>query len=120
MLTPEWRHRFNLYAAKGGKKSRRNTVARIERFIEYSKCRPEQVGKRHVYEFFEGNALSETTARDYWYALKHLWEMLGRDGEPPKPRSYRTPASPLESTPVLVPCSEPVPVDLDMPVEITD
>lgn len=85
MLTPEWRHKLNLYAAKGGKTSRRNTVARIERFLEFCQCHPEQVGRRHVHEFFEKSALSKTTARDYWYAIKTLWGMLGRDGEPPKP-----------------------------------
>ncbi|MFL4056799.1 hypothetical protein, partial [Pseudomonas aeruginosa] len=42
-------------------------------------------GKKHVHKFFEEKNFAPSTARDYWYAIKTLWELMGRVGEPPKP-----------------------------------
>lgn len=89
MLNSDLKHRLNLYARKGGKKSRRHTVARIERFLLACHCPPEQIGRRQVHEFFERNAFARTTARDYYYAIRLLWRLLGRGGVPPAPKSLK-------------------------------
>jgi hypothetical protein len=93
-LTPDWRHRLHQYARKGGKTSRRRTVDRIERFVAACGCRPEQIGRRHVYEFWESRAWAPSTARDYWYAIRLLWAMLERAGEPPRPPNGLTSSPP--------------------------
>lgn len=82
MIRPELRHQLNLYAAKGGKTSRRRTVERIEQFVQWCASDPRQIGKRHVHEFFEAHAFAPTTTRDYWYAIRVLWRLLHR-GDPP-------------------------------------
>ena len=95
-LDQEWEFRFRLYARKGGKRSRRQTVDRIRRFLTESQARPEQIGKRHVYEFFERHAdFSVTTQRDYYYAIRLLWRLLGRDSRPPKPKALERATRPL-------------------------
>lgn len=75
---------------KGGKASRRRQVMRIEQFLKFFAGRgiraPEQTGRRHVFEWYEEGNLSEATLRDRYYAVKLLWELLGR-GDPPKPKS---------------------------------
>lgn len=79
-------HRLTLYAAKGGKTSRRRTVRRVRRFIAFCQRPAEQIGRRQVYAFFEQHRFSPTTQRDYYYAIALLWRLLGRSGEPPRPR----------------------------------
>ncbi|WP_299314755.1 hypothetical protein [uncultured Halomonas sp.] len=86
LLSRELDHQLKLYAAKGGKTSRRSTVRRARRFIAFCQRPAEQIGRRQVYEFFEQHQLSPTTQRDYYYAIALLWRLLGRSGEPPRPR----------------------------------
>jgi len=84
MLTPEWRHKINQYARRGGKTSRRRTVERIEAFVAWCGCRPEQIGRRQVYAYLE-RPMAESTRRDHYYAIRQLWAMLGRPVPPPMP-----------------------------------
>lgn len=84
MIPREIRHKLNLYKAKGGKQSRRRTVKRVEEFVSWCKCSPHQIGKKHVHAFFEKMNFAPLTERDYWYAIKLLWEILERQGKPPK------------------------------------
>ncbi len=87
-LPPEIRHRLNLHARKGGKTARRRQVKRAEAFASWCGCDPRQIGKRHVWEFFEAHDHWEpTTKRDHWYAVRLLWHTIGRPGDPPKPPS---------------------------------
>lgn len=79
-------HRLKRYAAKGGKASRRATVRRVRTFITFCQRPAEQIGKRQVHEFFERTPLSQTTRRDYYYAIALLWRLLDRRGDPPRPR----------------------------------
>lgn len=76
------------YARKGGKVSRRRQAARVEQFLAFCSSHgvrePNQIGKRHVYLWFEEGAFAATTIRDKFYAVALLWELLGR-GEPPRP-----------------------------------
>lgn len=86
LLSRELDHKLKLYAAKGGKTSRRATVRRVRHFIDACQRPAEQIGRRQVYEFFEQQRFSPTTQRDYYYAIALLWRLLGRSGEPPRPR----------------------------------
>ena len=94
MLTPEWRHKLNQYARRGGKTSRRRTIQRIEAFVAWCGCRPEQIGRRQVFEYLE-QPMAETTRRDHYYAIRLLWAMLGRPVPPPMPDiAWRSTAAP--------------------------
>lgn len=88
LISRELRQKIDLYRRKGGKKSRRNTAARIERFITAIGRPPEQIGTRQVYEFYEKQQFAPSTARDYHYAVCQLWTMIGRNGKPPRPRQH--------------------------------
>jgi hypothetical protein len=81
-------YELNAYARKGGKTSRRRQVARVRQFIKF--CRdlgirePGQIGKKHVWAWYDEQNLSPSTLRDRFYAVSLLWDLLGR-GTPPKP-----------------------------------
>lgn len=85
MIPRHIRHALNLHAAKGGKQSRRRQVKRIEEFVTWCGCDPRQIGRGHVHRFFAAKGYEAITARDYWYAIRLLWRILGRSGAPPKP-----------------------------------
>lgn len=85
MIARELNHKLHLYKSRGGKTSRKRAVGRMKEFIAFCNCSPHQTGKRHVYQFFDEKKFAPSTARDYWYAIKTLWELMGRDGTPPKP-----------------------------------
>lgn len=86
LISRELDHRLKRYAAKGGKTSRRATVRRVRSFITFCQRPAEQIGRQQVYEFFEHHQLSPTTQRDYYYAIVLLWRLVGRSGDPPRPR----------------------------------
>lgn len=88
-------HRLKLYAAKGSKASRRATVRRVRRFIDFCQRPAEQVGRRQVHEFYEQNAFSPSTQRSYYYAICLLWRLLGRSRKPPMPPPAPTPRATL-------------------------
>jgi hypothetical protein len=89
MLSRELNHKMHLYKSKGGKVSRKRNIERMKEFIAWCSCSPHQTGKRHVYKFFDEKKFAPSTERDYWYAIKTLWELMGRDGMPPKPSKQR-------------------------------
>ena len=84
-------HRLKLYAAKGSKASRRATVRRVRRFIDFCQRPAEQVGRRQVHEFYEQGAFSPSTQRNYYYAICLLWRLLGRNRKPPMPPTAEIP-----------------------------
>ncbi len=84
-LPQDYQHQLNLWAAKGGKTSRRRTLKRINAFYEACQVKhPAQIGKKHVYDFLNQD-MADSTRRDYWYAIRQLWKQLGRN-DPPKPK----------------------------------
>lgn len=85
MLPRELSHKLHLYKSKGGKTSRKRNVQRIQEFIEWCNCPPHQTGKKHVHQFFSDKKFAVSTARDYWHAIRILWQLLDRSGAPPKP-----------------------------------
>ena len=47
-----------------------------------------QVGGRHVVSFFRSNRhLAPSTQYSYWLAIRELWHLSQKKGEPPKPKS---------------------------------
>lgn len=72
------------YSRKGGKTARRRQVDRVWQFLDWCATQglnsPQQVGKRHVHEWLD-EAKSKTTRRDRYYAIRLLWDLMGR-GEP--------------------------------------
>lgn len=85
MMPRDIRHALHQHARKGGKTARRRQVKRAEAFADWCRCDPRQIGKRHVYQYFETHGFAPTTARDHWYAIRLLWHAIGRAGDPPKP-----------------------------------
>ncbi|WP_376779687.1 phage integrase N-terminal SAM-like domain-containing protein [Stutzerimonas nitrititolerans] len=85
MISRELNHKLHLYKSKGGKTSRKRNVERIKEFIRWCKCSPHQTGKKHIHDFFNEKRFSASTARDYWYAINVLWQLMDRAGTPPKP-----------------------------------
>lgn len=82
-LPREYQHQLNRWAAKGGKTARKRTLKRINTFYDACQVKyPTQIGKRHVHDFLNQD-MAETTRRDYWYAIRQFWQLLGR-GDPPR------------------------------------
>lgn len=86
------RQHAHIYVRHGGKTARRAMVKRliaVLRDIEaYEKGvkSPHQVGRAHVHRYYARHeSLSPATIRDHFYALRLLWELLKRSGEPPRP-----------------------------------
>lgn len=79
--------RCYMFLRHGGKKNRRNVVAMINRVCEFSDIHHvEQLGKKQIIAFYKSHKhLSHTTLRNYFYAMKLLYKMLGRKGDPPEP-----------------------------------
>lgn len=92
MKPSELEYQLITYARKGGKTSRRRQVARIRQFLSYCKNLgvrgPDQIGKSHVWKWYEEGNLSAVTLRDRFYSVSLLWTILGR-GEPPRPHSTK-------------------------------
>lgn len=84
------RYQINMRRRKGAKRSRQAEAKRIERFVAWCNCPAEQIGRKHVHLFFEEKQFAPTTARDYFYAISKLWQMLGRSKEPPRPKDHNS------------------------------
>jgi hypothetical protein len=80
----------NAYARKGGKDNRRQQRARMIAFAGFCATQGAnslgQIGKNHVIQYWKYNRnLAESTAYSHWLAIRKLWELAGKTGEPPKP-----------------------------------
>lgn len=76
---------------KGGKTGRREQVRIMIAFAtDIENLGPismGQVGKKQVIQYWKANRhLSDATLMSRWYAIKHLWILAEKSGEPPKPR----------------------------------
>ena len=86
------RARVDVYLRHGGKTSRRATVSRLIAVLEDIRQHeqgvrlPPQVGRAHLHRYWARQRhLSERTRQDHWYAVRLLWELLDRAGQPPRP-----------------------------------
>lgn len=81
----EFAYQLHQHARKGGKQHRKRQIQRVWRFLRWTGVPAHNVSRRHVHEFYRSQCRSQTTARDYYYAIRLLWSALGRSGEPPRP-----------------------------------
>lgn len=82
------------WVKKGGKTGRREQARIMIAFArDVENLGPKfmgQVGQKQVIQYWKANRdLSDATLMSRWYALKQLWTLAGKAGEPPKPRSSK-------------------------------
>jgi hypothetical protein len=90
-LVDEVRQLTFSWIKKGGKTGRREQARIMLAFasdIENSgPTSMKQVGRAHVIQYWKANKdLSDATLMSSWYAIRQLWVIAGKAGEPPKPR----------------------------------
>jgi len=78
------------FACKGGKANRRLQRKRMVEFAKHAQTLGatsiHQVGKRHVIHYWKQNrTLENSTAYNHWLAIKILWQLASKAGEPPMP-----------------------------------
>lgn len=88
------------WAAKGHKANRARQRRMMYRFASHAEAlgarEKGQVGGRTVISFWKAlraeKGLSWATQMDYWRAIRELWVLWGKPGEPPRPRIPEKPA----------------------------
>ena len=84
-MNQELFYKLHQHARRGGKVARKRQLQRVERFVKWCGRAPEQIGRRQIHEFYRAHDFAPTTARDYDSAIRLLWVVMGRAGEPPRP-----------------------------------
>jgi hypothetical protein len=82
------------YVRKGGKDNRRQQLARMLAFAAHAEAAGAsemgQVGGRHVVDYWRflrtSGGLADSTLYAHWLAIRELWVLANKVGEPPKPR----------------------------------
>lgn len=82
------------YKSKGGKDNRRQQTARMMAFAAHAESlgalEMGQVGCRHVVSYWRAlrasGGFADSTLYSHWLAIRELWRLAGKSGEPPKPR----------------------------------
>jgi hypothetical protein len=80
------------YGRTGCKDNRRQQRARMLAFAEHCAAMGahslDQVGQNHVIRYWKAHrALAPATAYSHWLAIRELWRLANKSGEPPKPRA---------------------------------
>ena len=81
------------YVSKGGKDNRRQQFARMMAFASHAEAlgahEIAQVGGRHVVDYWRAlrasGGLADSTLYSHWLAIRELWGLAGKPGEPPRP-----------------------------------
>ena len=80
------------YTRKGGKDNRRQQTARMLAFAAHAEAAGAheigQVGGRTVIAYFKALRAANrayATQMDHWRAIRELWQLWGKPGEPPRP-----------------------------------
>jgi hypothetical protein len=78
------------YVCHGGKANRRKQRGRMVSFAKHCADMGEfhlaQVGNRHVIAYWKDNRnLSDVTLYHHFLAIRELWQLSGKKGEPAKP-----------------------------------
>lgn len=90
-LQDEAERLMNPYRRKGGGPNRKKQVNNALRFVEHLERYEHlpdwtRLGKRHVIRFYKSHRhLSASTIDNYYYAIRHLFEVVGSDLEVPRP-----------------------------------
>ena len=95
-LTRQVEQATHAWAAKGNKAGRSRQRRMMYRFASHAEAagarEAGQVGGRTVISFWKAlraeKGLSYATQMDYWRALRELWQLWGKPGEPPRPREH--------------------------------
>jgi hypothetical protein len=79
------------YVKKGGKKNRNQQRKRMLAFAKFAQSHGVkslgQLGRKHVIQYWKENrALSERTLYSHWLAIRELWRLSGKVGEPAPPK----------------------------------
>lgn len=79
------------YVRKGGKDNRKQQRSRMLAFAALASTMGAremgQVGATHVVRYWKAHrALSDSTLYSHWLAIRELWVIFGKPGEPPRPR----------------------------------
>ena len=85
------------YTRKGGKDNRRQQAARMMAFAAHAEAlgahEMGQVGGKHVVSYWRAlrasGGLADATLYSHWLAIRELWRLAGKLGEPPRP--FKTP-----------------------------
>jgi hypothetical protein len=85
--------RFHLYRSKGGKRWRKEQFSKLitrcsQIFTRFNIHRLEQIGKKQILwhdEQLRQVGRADKTRMSYFHATVHLWEVLGRSNQPPRP-----------------------------------
>jgi hypothetical protein len=88
------------WAAKGNKAGRARQRRMMYRFASHAEAHGArdkgQIGGRVVISFWKAlraeKGLSWATQMDYWRAIRELWVLWGKHGEPPRPFPSDKPA----------------------------
>lgn len=83
----------NAYVRKGGKDNRRQQAARMLAFAAHCETQGAfnigQVGGKHVVSYWRAlrtaGGLADSTLYSHWLAIRELWHLANKAGEPPKP-----------------------------------
>ena len=81
------------YVRKGGKDNRRQQAARMMAFAAHAEglgaSEMGQVGGKHVVSYWKAlrasGGLADSTLYSHWLAIRELWRLAGKPGEPPRP-----------------------------------
>lgn len=81
------------YVRKGGKDNRRQQAARMVAFAAHAEglgaSEMGQVGGKHVVSYWRAlrasGGLANSTLYSHWLAIRQLWRLAGKAGDPPKP-----------------------------------
>lgn len=84
----------NPWAAKGNKDGRKKQRLKMQKFVSFAATRRArtfaQVGPKTVISYWKflrsEKGLSHSTQTDYWRAIRELWRLLDKPGDPPLPR----------------------------------
>lgn len=83
----------NAYVRKGGKDNRQQQAARMLAFAAHCETLGAsdigQVGGKHVVSYWRAlrtaGGLADSTLYSHWLAIRELWHLANKTGEPPKP-----------------------------------
>lgn len=90
-LVQEVQRLSDSYVRKGGKDNRRQQRARMLAFAEHAAAMGAsslgQVGAAHVVRYWKAHRdLSDPTLYSHWLAIRELWRLADKPGDPPRPR----------------------------------
>ena len=103
MIVREVEQLTRSYVRKGGKDNRKQQRNRMIVFAEFAATKGAnsigQVGTGHVVDYWKSHReLAPTTAYSHWLAIKALWRLAGKPGEPPRPRGDMPVKGPPQKT----------------------